>query len=188
MEQAIPKASKKRFSSVSSMLKSLGAEKETLDAVEDVEKQQLTNMLIKMRVSRGMTQADVARFLGCTQGRISKLESGRDADLRLSDLLDYQRATGVPLNLMIGPKNHAEAIKHHVFAMKRHLDALTKLAAENGGEIKDGITDFFDQVMWNVAIRLGECQNQLKDTAEPSTSEIEIVSAPAISELTHTHN
>jgi transcriptional regulator with XRE-family HTH domain len=182
MDNTTPKALKKSFKSVSSLLQGLGAEKETIDAVKDAENQTLTNILIKMRVSQGMTQADVARFLGCSQGRISKLESGRDIGLRLSDLLDYHHATGVPLNLMIGPKNPADAIKHHVFAMKRHLDVLTKLAAEDGGEIKDGITQFFEEVMWNVALRLGECQNQLKDKPQPATPEIEVVAAPQIIE------
>jgi transcriptional regulator with XRE-family HTH domain len=179
------KAHEKGYSSVSDMLKAVGAAKDTISAVEEVEQQETTNALVKMRVSRGYTQADIARKLKCSQGRISKIESGKDVDLRLSDLVDYSRATGVPLQILIGPRNHAHAIKHHVFAMKHHLDALVKLAHEDKGEIARGIDKFFEEVVFNVGIRLGECQMKLKGKKKPvyeAVPDFEILPATEIPE------
>ncbi len=165
------KAHEKGYSSVSEMLKAIGASKDTVSAVEEVEQQETTNTLIKMRVSRGLTQADIAQKLKCSQGRISKIESGKDEDLRLSDLVDYSRATGVALQILIGPPNHAQAIKHHVFAMKHHLDALVRLAHEDKGEIAEGINKFFAEVAWNVAVRLGECSKKIKGRKKSAADE-----------------
>ena len=49
-------------------------------------------LLTGMRVSKGLTQRQLAQAIGSSQGRISKLESGRDEDLRLQDLIDYTLA------------------------------------------------------------------------------------------------
>jgi DNA-binding transcriptional regulator YiaG len=54
----------------------------------------------EMRVSKGLTQRQLAQAIGCSQGRISKLESGRDEDLRLQDLIDYTLATDETFWLM----------------------------------------------------------------------------------------
>jgi hypothetical protein len=86
----------------------------------------------------------------------------------------------------IGPPNHAQAIKHHVFAMKYHLDALAKLAHEDKGEIAHGINKFFEEVVWNVGVRLGECLMKLKakkKTIHDETPEIEIIPAAELTEM-----
>jgi predicted XRE-type DNA-binding protein len=86
MDNETPKALNKSFNSLDEMLKDSGAEEEVLNAVKDVRNQQVTNALAKMRVARGMTQKQIADVIGCTQGRISKLETGRDEDLRLKEV------------------------------------------------------------------------------------------------------
>jgi transcriptional regulator with XRE-family HTH domain len=185
MDNDTPKPQKKSFTSLREMLKDSGAEQELLDAVEDVRHQQVTNTLAKMRVAKGLTQKQMAELIGCTQGRISKLETGRDEDLRLKDVLDYARATETGLQIGIGPQpTHVQAIKHHVFALKRHLDELVKLA--NGGD--DGLTKAIqafleEEVVFNIALRLGQCLKALPKNNRPNVPEIEVISSSEADQL-----
>ncbi len=55
------------------------------------------NRLARLRERAGLTQADVARVLGLTQSRISRLE--RAEDLNLSTLHRYVRALGGELTI-----------------------------------------------------------------------------------------
>jgi len=178
MENHTPKALDKSFTSLNEMLQDSGAQKELLHAVEDVRHQQVTNALAKMRVTKGLTQKQLADSIGCTQGRISKLETGRDEDLTLKDVLDYARATETGLQIGIGSQpTLVKAIKYHVFALKRHLDELIELANGDDDGITKGIEDFLDEVVFNVALRLGQC---LKSLPKPKTSdapEIEVISS-----------
>jgi transcriptional regulator with XRE-family HTH domain len=178
MEQNIPKAQDKSFSSVTEMLKDSGVEGEILDAVEEVRHQQVANELAKMRVAKGLTQKQMAALIGCTQGRISKLETGRDEDLTLKDLLDYAKATDSGFQIGIGPRlTLAESVKYHVFALKRNLDELVKLANKGDDEIIKGIENFLEQVVFNLAFRLGQCLKSMPKRKSPDVPEIEVISS-----------
>ena len=61
---------------------------------------QLVKLLDILRAFAGMSQKELAAKLGCTQSKISKLESGVDADLRFGDiatLLGSRRTRGQEL-------------------------------------------------------------------------------------------
>jgi transcriptional regulator with XRE-family HTH domain len=184
MDHETPKALNKSFNSLDEMLKDSGAEEELLNAVKDVRNQQVTHTLAKMRVAKGFTQKQMAELVGCTQGWISKLETGRDEDLRLKDVLDYARATDTGVQIGIGPQlNHVQAIKYLVFALKRHLDELIKLANGDDAGITKGIVKFFDQVVFNVAFRLGQCAKALQNRKEATGPEIEVISSGEVDDL-----
>jgi transcriptional regulator with XRE-family HTH domain len=57
----------------------------------------------------GLTQQQLAEHMGCGQSKLSKMESGVDADLRLGDILAYLRAVGCSLKLSILPTQPASA-------------------------------------------------------------------------------
>ena len=84
-------------------------------------------------------------LLKCTQGRISKLETGKDNDLRLKDLADYARAANVSLSVTIGPRNCAEAIKYHLFAVKHLIDKLVGLDDGRDSKLTEGLLEFLDK-------------------------------------------
>jgi transcriptional regulator with XRE-family HTH domain len=187
MNTQTPKALEKSFDSVEEMLKDSGVSKELLATVEDVRHQQVTNALAKIRVSKGLTQKQLADMIGCTQGRISKLETGRDDDLRLKDILDYARVTETSLQIGVGTHpTHAQAIKFHVFAMKRHLDALVGLAKGDDEGITTGVVKFFDEVLFNVAYRLGQCAKELSKLEAGREPEIEVISSEQVDDLAFT--
>ena len=66
-------------------------------------------------VAKGLTQADIAALMGCQQSRVSKLESGVDADLKFSDVEAYAKATNSNVTIMVSDrgKSLAEQIKAH---------------------------------------------------------------------------
>lgn len=47
-------------------------------------RRKLVSPLTALRVAKGLTQADIAALTGCQQSRVSKLESGVDADLKFT--------------------------------------------------------------------------------------------------------
>ena len=70
--------------------------------------------------------------------------------------------------------------------MQHRLDALVKLAHEDKGESAQGINNFFEEVVFNVGVRLGECLIKLKGkkkTVCETIPEIEIVPASALPEM-----
>ena len=77
--------------------------------VSDLERhifeRRLVSQLFVSRCVQGLSQKDVAEKMGCTQGRISKLEASRDEDLRLGDIQGYAQALGLTtiLGLEDGP-------------------------------------------------------------------------------------
>lgn len=57
--------------------------------------------LVLERTRTGLTQAVLARRMGCTQSRISKLEDSTDANLTLGEINAYCAALGVSANLSV---------------------------------------------------------------------------------------
>lgn len=62
-------------------------------------KTRLIDQLIVARVAAGLTQAQMAAKLRCSQSRISKIEDSQDADLSLGDIQAYARIVGLKLQL-----------------------------------------------------------------------------------------
>src|SRR4051812_28433910 len=55
---------------------------------------QLIEALTVLRSCAGLSQQELAEKLGCTQSKVSKLESSNDADIRFGDLVDFTGAVG----------------------------------------------------------------------------------------------
>lgn len=83
----------RRFGSVRELLTSPedAAVRDRLDALSA--QTRLVQELTLMRTRAGLTQAQLAAKMGCTQGRISKIESSLDADLTIGIVQAYASAT-----------------------------------------------------------------------------------------------
>ncbi len=68
------------------------------------ERRIIKDLMIK-RATSGLSQKDVARSFGCTQSKISKLESMTDSELTIGDLAKYSRALGLELRITLAPKD-----------------------------------------------------------------------------------
>jgi transcriptional regulator with XRE-family HTH domain len=60
--------------------------------------------LMVMRAGRGLTQGDIASKMGCSQSRVSKVESSSDFDLTLGDLVRYASAVGFRVGVALEPR------------------------------------------------------------------------------------
>jgi ribosome-binding protein aMBF1 (putative translation factor) len=94
-----PAAPGRTYRSVDEMLRGHGYRR-VADAVRQLStKTRLIDQLIIARAAAGLTQAQMAAKLRCSQSRISKIEDSNDADLSLGDIQAYARIVGLKLRL-----------------------------------------------------------------------------------------
>ena len=94
-----PAASARTYRNVDEMLRGHGYRR-VAEAVRQLSaKTKLIDQLIVARVAAGLTQAQMAAKLRCSQSRISKIEDSQDADLSLGDIQAYARIVGLKLKL-----------------------------------------------------------------------------------------
>jgi transcriptional regulator with XRE-family HTH domain len=150
----------KTHRSVADMAAELTGSKDIAQQVEaGIKDKRLITTLIRARMQRGLSQTDVAKQMGCTSSKISKLESSNDSSLKWDDLVKYSNAIGYRVGLQFEDKKEqpaAEQIKHHVLAIHDKLESLTQLANEIGAEdeITDKIHSFYGEVLVNFMVRL----------------------------------
>src|SRR5262249_41755565 len=127
-----PMVKNERFETVAEMVR---ATTDDATFARDFEKRIHNRRILKelavRRVSRGLSQGDVANLLGCTQSRISKLESMSDGDLTIGDLAKYASVFGLRLNILLVPTNTTPISRAKMLAVElreelRHLTALAK--------------------------------------------------------------
>jgi transcriptional regulator with XRE-family HTH domain len=153
----------KQYTSVSELVKDVAPDAETSAATEDrIQGRKLVKQLIAMRAIKEFSQHDVAQRLECTQSKISKLENSLDDDARLGDLRAYAKAVGCDFLFGLAPYDMkpVDKVKNLVFAIKKHMDDLAKLAVTDP-EIANGVGGFFFELFVNFAHLIGESAKHL---------------------------
>lgn len=143
---------KKKLTNVMDLATKLEEEKEfARDLAYHLDNRTLVHKLIAMRAARGLTQEEVAAKMGCTQGRISKLETSDDLDLTFASIVHYAHAIGLRLEITLtGEETTAvDRVKHHAFCIKRLTDQLARLAFADE-TIARGVSRFFDEAAINL--------------------------------------
>jgi transcriptional regulator with XRE-family HTH domain len=146
----------KRYKSVSEMVRRLSEDTDFVEAFErEVADKTLAKCLFAMRCAKGLTQKEMAARLGCTQGRVSKLENARVDAIRVSDLVAYAQALGLTMSISFHKEvTAAESVKYHAFQIKNLLDHLAELAHRDD-EIFEGVKGFYAEYLVNI-LRLFE--------------------------------
>lgn len=123
----------------------------------------IVKQLFALRSARGVSQAELASKMECSQSRISKLESGSDADLRLGDFAAYLDALDLDVRLVVQRKNHtlADQVKYHAFNIKRIVDRMATLAGDDA-PIAAGVFNFIRNAAANLEHFLRDSANKLK--------------------------
>jgi len=118
---------KQIFSSVSDLVRETAENVIFAGALERrLASRTIVKELMVLRATQGLSQKDIALKLGCTQGRISKLESLTDAHLRIGDLSNYADALGLELRITL------ESTERPVAARAKKRGATIRAAGERG--------------------------------------------------------
>lgn len=119
-------------------------------AIQKISENRLSKFLIYLRCDHRLTQKELADKMGCSQGRVSKIESAKDEELSIKDFLDYGKALGLELELGFRSKNtrYVDMVKHHAFQMQKYLHLMAELAKEDE-QIEKGVLDFHIETLAN---------------------------------------
>ena len=91
-------AKKQRFTSVGDAAAFLTEDDAVKNEVEEeVENSRNVNKLLQLRVSKGVTQMELAGRMGCDPNKISRMEAGNDLQLKEEDVLQYLSALDVTM-------------------------------------------------------------------------------------------
>ena len=154
-----------KYGSVSEMVKDLTDEEFYNNFQQTLTRTSLSRVLIAMRNKEGVTQKEMAAKMGCSQGKISKIENADNDDIKMGDLLAYAKALGLSLDLRFANNmNAANAVMFHASMMKRNLDLLAELAHKddiihsNVLKTFNDIIDVVHGVLWDSVSKLPELQ------------------------------
>jgi transcriptional regulator with XRE-family HTH domain len=128
-----------QHSSVADMVRNLSEDQAFADDFDKrLRSRQLIKALMVLRNCAALSQQELAGKLGCTQGKISKLESNADADIRFGDLVNYTDATGHEIRIFFVPKKQTvvDEVTMHAFVIKRLLHRLVELAGDDKEMVK----------------------------------------------------
>jgi transcriptional regulator with XRE-family HTH domain len=122
----------------------------------------LVKYLLGLRAVKGLSQKDIAEAIGCSQSRVSKLESAKDDDVRLGDLKAYATAVGCDLIAHPIPRDikPVDKVKCHALAIKQNMDKLAELARSDE-KIAEGVAAFFYECFVNVFFMMGDSAKRL---------------------------
>jgi transcriptional regulator with XRE-family HTH domain len=144
----------KSYDPISKLAGEISERPEAADRVEALIRDSwMVRMMLKNRNRVGITQREIARRMGCSPSRISKIESGTDHRLGWVEVHSYFNALGINLSIMLDQPSlpAATRIKQHVFAVAEQLEALTILAGQldDDRELCGGIDKFYREVLFN---------------------------------------
>ena len=154
----------KTFNSVESRLRETAVPDEAIGSIDEFEtrinSRKLIKELIAIRARNGMSQADLAEVMVCSQSRVSKLENGCDDDLSLGEARKYMSCVGFEMIIGGKPKGGTlvDEIKAMAMGIKRKLEELAECAS-NDESIAAGIASFYAEAFFNF-------YKMLKDNAE----------------------
>lgn len=118
----------KPHGTVTAMVRDLIDDPEFVDELNaHLNDRQLVKMLAVLRARAGLTQQELGGKAECKQPRISKLESGVDADLRFGDVIAYLKATGHGARIFFLPAGStlADEVKMHAGIIEELLARVT---------------------------------------------------------------
>ena len=169
-----------QYHSVAEMARSLSDDKSFLSTLDEhFERRQLVKALAVLRAKEGITQADVAKSIHCTQAKVSKLESGEDAEARFGDLVAYTEAVGHEMRISLVPKGQTmvEQVKTHALIIDRLLQEMVRMATGDG-TITVGVAKFFDEAAFNLADIVCAAAEALPSRARPDGPTLQVEAPP----------
>ncbi len=112
---------------------------------------QMVKSLAVVRARAGLSQQELAVKMGCTQSKISKVESGVDADLKFGDIEAYLKATDHEAKIFLTPGGGtiADDVKLHALQIHRLLAKMVAMVGTDH-DITEGVAAFIDEAASNL--------------------------------------
>jgi transcriptional regulator with XRE-family HTH domain len=163
----------RRYKSVTALMNAQNTPAKVREEVQKLAAStRVVDELCRMRTRAGLTQAQIADRIGCTQSRISKLEGSVDRDLSLGEIFDYVKASGSQISIGIGkPLTHVQSVKAHAAGIRKHLRSLADLAKKHD-ELATEIQAFFGEAFFNLLKILSECQGAMERASGETELEV----------------
>lgn len=162
----------KQFKNVPELIKNLSSDNNFIDSVlHEIKNKSISKFLFFLRCEHKLTQGDLAKKIGCSQSRISKIESSYDKEVTVQDLLDYGNALGLELELGYRPRNVRiiDMIKFHAFKIKDYLQRLVDMAKDDE-QFQLGVLNTHVEALYNLtrmvkdsAVKIGIDKNKSKE-------------------------
>lgn len=134
-----------------------------------LEATRLTRLLSVLRNRAGLSQKELAEKLGCTQGKVSKLENADDVDVTLGELVAYATAVGFDAQVTLLPQGArlVDEVALHLDAIHKLVGQLTALAGDDDS-MGAAIVAFVEQAARNLLGLLQKTAAKL--SPEPKSS------------------
>jgi len=179
------KKMRRRYNSVEELMEGEGWSQEVKEMVRDESRStNVTRNLATSRAEAGLTQEELGKLINKSQSAISKLESGRDEDLTLDEIMDYAAALKLKISLHVGPPiNHVEAIKMYALEMRANMLDLARLSNKDQDEkIREGVQKFFGEAFFNIMEIFGACLQEMPALSNNIKVKVQFLGSPQKSE------
>src|SRR5271157_3734252 len=156
-----------KYASVSDLVRDMSEP----DFSEEFDKYQadrrLVNCLKVIRTSHGLSQAELAKRMGCAQSKVSKLESSIDADVNFGDVICYALALGRSVFMFVNPAKASgtDQIRFYFECIKHELDRLVTPAG-NDTSIAGGVEQFAIETIQNMVTMIETSLEKLPHRAK----------------------
>jgi transcriptional regulator with XRE-family HTH domain len=146
-----------------------------------IENRNLIDFLMALRTSQNLSQGDVANKMDCTQSRVSKLEHGKDDDLRIGDFHAYASALGLEMTIVLCKKDRTivDELTYHAGSLRRILIRLAELA-ERDESIAKGSRSVIAQMVSGIATPILSLANTIRTAISIAMLRLPKQQAPAI--------
>lgn len=170
-----PKVLERRYDSVPDLVRATSGQQTAEDFEKVLAETKLIDVLTLLRNKAGLTQQDLASRLDCTQSKISKIESGLDADLRFGDIVAYTKATGHQMGIFFAPQGQTlvEQVKLHARIIRRLLHQMVELAGTDGAMTK-GVARFLGEAAVNLVRFVQSAAKNLPDLPEGEQEQVRV--------------
>jgi transcriptional regulator with XRE-family HTH domain len=156
----------KTYKSVEDMVRGVLGDKDGDKFEKEQAARELANNLSAIRCLKNLSQAELAKKIGCSQSAISKIEHSKDAMISIGELQMYAQA--LELQVIISFENQGECavnkIKYHAAEIRKQLDILSHAAGKDV-KIFEGVAKFFNEAMLNVLAIFAESAKKLDSHA-----------------------
>ncbi|MEW5895639.1 MAG: helix-turn-helix domain-containing protein [Candidatus Omnitrophota bacterium] len=153
----------KQFKNVNDLIKGLSEDENfKKEALKTISENGLSKFLSFLRCGHQMTQKELAEKIGCSQGRVSKIESAKDDKLSIKDFIDYGNALGLELEIGFRRKDMkwVDMVKYHAFQMQGYLNNIVQVAKEDEA-LEEGALAFCFETLKNVPVLILNAMSKL---------------------------